>query len=83
MPSDIPTTKPIGSFIADFACHEKKLIVEVDGGQHAENVRDNERDKWLAAAGYQVLRYWNSDVLTNPNGVLEAILSELSARSVK
>ena len=74
---------PIGNFIADFVCHEQKLIVEVDGGQHAENVRDSERDQWLAGAGYQVLRYWNNDVLKNPNGVLEAILSELSARSVK
>jgi very-short-patch-repair endonuclease len=70
---------PIGNFIADFVCHEKKIIVEVDGGQHADNVRDGARDQWLAKAGYRVLRYWNNDLLKNPNGVLEAILSELSA----
>jgi len=74
---------PIGKFIADFVCHEKKLVVEVDGGQHAENARDKERDQWLAEAGYQVIRYWNNDVLKNPNGVLEALLSELAARSAK
>jgi len=71
---------PIGNYIADFVCHERKLIVEVDGGQHAESARDVERDRWLAQAGYRVLRYWNNDVLKNPNGVLEAILAELSVK---
>jgi very-short-patch-repair endonuclease len=70
---------PIGTFIADFVCYEKKIIVEVDGGQHADNAKDAARDQWFADAGYRVLRYWNNDVLRNPNGVLEAILSELSA----
>jgi very-short-patch-repair endonuclease len=70
---------PMGTFIADFVCHEKKIIVEVDGGQHAGNARDAARDQWFADAGYRVLRYWNNDVLKNPNGVLEAIVFELSA----
>jgi len=70
-------------YIADFVCHESKMIVEVDGGQHAENRRDEERDRWFAEAGYRVVRYWNNDVLKNPNGVLEALLSELAARSAK
>jgi len=74
---------PIGNYIADFVCHERKMIVEVDGGQHAENRRDEERDRWFAEAGYRVVRYWNNDVLKNPNGVLEALLSELAARSTK
>src|SRR5688572_22235276 len=74
---------PIGNYIADFACHDCRLIVEVDGGQHAENVKDQERDRWLSGAGYRVLRFWNNDVLKNPNGVLEAILSELSPRHEK
>jgi very-short-patch-repair endonuclease len=69
---------PVGNYIADFVCHDCRLIVEVDGGQHAENVRDQERDRWLSSAGYHVLRFWNNDVLKNPNGVLETILSELS-----
>ena len=64
---------PVGNFIADFVCHERKLIIEVDGGQHAENARDKERDCWFARAGYSMVRYWNNDVLKNPNGVLEAI----------
>ena len=74
---------PIGNYIADFVCHERRLIIEVDGGQHAENVKDQERDLWFAGAGYRVIRYWNNDLLKNPNGVLEVILSELAARAVK
>ena len=70
---------PIGKFIVDFVCHEKKIIIEVDGGQHAESATDVARDKWFEDAGYRVLRYWNNDVLRNPNGVLEAILLELSS----
>src|SRR5947209_3399883 len=57
---------PIGTFIADFVCHEKKIIVEVDGGQHADNAKDAARGEWFADAGYRVLRYWNNDLLKNP-----------------
>ena len=60
-----------------------RLIVEADGGQHAENPNDEERDRWLAGAGYRVLRFWNNDILKNSSGVLEAILAELSSRPVK
>ena len=74
---------PIEDYIVDFACHEKRLIVEVDGGQHADNAKDIARDKRLVAAGYRVLRFWNNDVLSNPNGVLEAILAEISSDSAK
>ena len=74
---------PIADYIVDFACHEKRLVVEVDGGQHADNAKDVERDRRLAAAGYRVLRFWNNDVLGNPNGVLEAIVTELSSSSTK
>jgi very-short-patch-repair endonuclease len=55
----------IGPYIVDFVCREKKLVIEVDGGQHAENVRDRARDLALASSGYQILRFWNSDVLSN------------------
>ena len=64
---------PIGRFTVDFVCHDKRLIVEVDGGQHAENARDVERDRWLTTKGYRVLRFWNHDVLRNRSGVLEVI----------
>ena len=56
---------------------EKKLIIEVDGGQHAENTRDRVRDDVLTTDGYQILRFWNSDVLKNRSGVLSAILAKL------
>ena len=68
-----------GSYIVDFVCRDKMLIVEVDGGQHAENARDARRDAELGAEGYRVLRFWNHDVLTNKAGVLEAILEALKA----
>ena len=67
----------IESFIVDFICREKKLIVEVDGGQHAGNEKDSVRDKRLQDAGFQVMRFWNNDVLRNKNGVLEVILESL------
>jgi very-short-patch-repair endonuclease len=73
----------IVDYIVDFASHERRLIIEVDGGQHADNAMDAERDPRLVAAGYRVLRFWNNDVLRNPDGVLEAILAELSAGSAK
>ena len=70
----------IGRYIADFACHAKRIIVEVDGSQHAlRSAADEERTKALVANGYQVLRYWNNDVLTNIDGVLEDILSKINS----
>jgi very-short-patch-repair endonuclease len=65
----------IGRFIVDFCCHDCRLIVEIDGGQHAESAKDVERDRWLASKSYRVLRFWNSDVLKNRTGVLETILA--------
>jgi len=67
----------IGSYVVDFVCREKRLIIEVDGGQHADNPRDLTRDATLRAEGYQVLRFWNSEILTNEDGVLTVILAKL------
>src|SRR5689334_16798375 len=67
----------IGAYVVDFVCRERKLIIEVDGGQHADNANDRVRDGVLAAAGYGVLRFWNSDVLSNMDGVLSTILVRL------
>ncbi len=64
---------PIGNAIVDFACFEHTLVVEVDGGQHAENIRDQRRDDELSRRGFRVLRFWNSDVRTNIDSVLAAI----------
>jgi very-short-patch-repair endonuclease len=70
--------EPIGPYIVDLVCRERRLIVEVDGGQHATDPRDAGRDRWLAERGYRVLRFWNNDVLANTEGVLEAIAAALS-----
>jgi very-short-patch-repair endonuclease len=64
----------IGRFIADFVCFEKGVIVEADGGQHAqEQVKDAERTEWLNSQGFTVLRFWNNEILTNIEGVVEVI----------
>jgi very-short-patch-repair endonuclease len=64
---------PLGPFIVDFVCFDSKLVVEVDGGQHADNPRDAERDRYFTDQGYRVLRFWNTDVLKNLEGVLTRI----------
>ena len=71
--------EPIGPYIVDFVCREQRLIIEVDGGQHAENKRDVVRDQWLRDHGYRTLRFWNNDVIENTDGVLEAIAEVLHA----
>jgi len=69
---------PIGNYIADFVCIERKLIVEVDGGQHADQLGyDAARTAWLEAAGYRVLRFWNNEVLENIEGVVERVREAL------
>jgi len=68
---------PIGRFIVDFACTRHHLIVEADGGQHADSEADNRRTAWLEEQGWRVLRFWNNDVLANTNGVVETILKAL------
>jgi lysyl-tRNA synthetase class 2 len=71
---------PLGPYVADFVCLDARLIVEVDGGQHTEQAkRDAVRTAWLAAQGFRVLRFWNNDVLSNTDGVVETIRSALRA----
>ena len=70
--------EPIGSYTVDFICREARLIIEVDGGQHADNRHDVIRDQWLASHNYRVLRFWNNDVLGNVAGVLETIATALA-----
>ena len=67
----------IGPYIVDFVCRDRRLVIEIDGGQHSENPRDQARDAFLAREGYKVLRFWNNDVMSNRDGVLEMILIEL------
>lgn len=68
----------IGSFIADFACERPKLIVEIDGGQHAEQqAYDDARTLWLEARGYRVVRFWSNDVLVQSEAVMQKLLEVL------
>jgi very-short-patch-repair endonuclease len=69
--------EPIGPYVVDFVCREERLIIEVDGGQHAESTRDTQRDRWLRMRRFRVLRFWNNDVIGNIEGVLETIMSAL------
>jgi len=72
---------PIGEFIADFCCYERRLVVELDGSQHGDDrahvVADSKRMALLQERGYRVIRFWNEEVLTNLDGVVEKILMEL------
>ena len=71
---------PIGPYVADFACMAARLIVEVDGSQHGRDDvrrRDERRTRWLEAEGYRVLRFWNNDLTTNMDGVLQAIYAAI------
>jgi very-short-patch-repair endonuclease len=70
---------PIGRYIVDFACTEHTLVIEVDGGQHADNSADERRTAWIQSHGWKLLRFWNNDVLANTNGVIETILQVLQA----
>ena len=72
---------PIGPFICDFVARTQKLIIELDGGQHAvRTVEDERRTAFLASRGYRVLRFWNNDVLENGDGVLRVIEEALNDR---
>ncbi len=65
----------IDRYIVDFICFEHRLIVEADGSQHAENRRDEMRDAFLDQQGFQILRFWNHDILTKPKMVADTILA--------
>ncbi|MBB5274794.1 very-short-patch-repair endonuclease [Rhizobium rosettiformans] len=73
---------PIGVYIVDFVCREQRLVVELDGSQHAENERDERRTEWLNVQGYSVLRFWNAEVLQERRAVLNTILAVLQGQIV-
>lgn len=69
---------PVGTYIVDFLCQDAMLIIELDGGQHAEQQNyDQRRTHWLESQGFRVMRFWNNDVLLNIDGVSDAILEAL------
>lgn len=70
---------PIPPYIVDFVCTKKKLIIELDGGQHAEAINyDEKRTQFLESKGYTVIRFWNNEVLTNIVGAYEVLLEHLN-----
>jgi very-short-patch-repair endonuclease len=71
---------PVGDFIADFACREARLVIELDGATHStaeERDYDKRREAFMASQGWAVIRFWNADVFDNLNGVLDRILQRL------
>jgi very-short-patch-repair endonuclease len=68
----------LGRYIVDFVSHNARLVIEIDGGQQAENAADAARTKFIESHGYRVLRFWNNDVLSNIEGVLEEIQSVIT-----
>ena len=71
--------RPIGPYVVDLVCLDRKLIVEVDGGNHAVQVGyDTERTAWLESRGYRVIRFWDHEVLRNPDSVAEVIRQDLT-----
>ncbi|MBX3570679.1 MAG: endonuclease domain-containing protein [Rhizobiaceae bacterium] len=71
---------PLGPYFADFACRQRRLVVEVDGNQHANSGRDRLRDAFMLAAGWSILRFWNVDVLKETAATCETILAALEGR---
>jgi very-short-patch-repair endonuclease len=69
----------VGAYIVDFLCREQRLVLEIDGGQHATDPRDAVRDDWLKQHNYRVLRFWNNDITQNIEGVLQTIPAQLDA----
>jgi len=70
---------PFNSFVLDFVCLERKLVIELDGGQHAETASaDNERMRFLQVAGFRVLRFWNNQVFQETEAVIETIMAALA-----
>jgi len=75
---------PLGPYVADFCCLKERLVVELDGGQHAEITQHElKRRAWLEANRYRVLRFWNNDVFENIDGVLETIVRALKAPKIE
>lgn len=72
--------QPVGPYVVNFCCLSARLIIEVDGGQHADSVRNERRTAWLETKGFPMIRFWNHDVLSNTEGVLLAIEEALSVR---
>lgn len=69
----------IEPYFADFACHSNRLVIELDGGQHADSSKDQIRSAYLSNEGHRVMRFWNNEVLDNIDGVLQTIINTIEA----
>lgn len=75
--------QPIENYIVDFVCFDKRIVVELDGGQHSVNKdSDSTRDEYLKSNGFDVLRFWNNEIFENLNGVLEVIRNKVLTPSL-
>jgi very-short-patch-repair endonuclease len=70
--------QPTSKYMVDFVCFERNIVIEIDGGHHFGSSRDRIRVKWLREHGYEVIRFWNHDVLKSTDGVKEKIIGEIS-----
>jgi very-short-patch-repair endonuclease len=70
---------PLQGYVLDYVCFDRKLIIEIDGSQHASSERDEIRDAAFVSAGFKIARYWNNDVLQQQSSVLEDIFAKLTA----
>ena len=71
---------PLGPYVIDFGCLASRLLIEIDSGQHVDrSEHDTRRTAWLESRGYRVIRFWNNDVMSNIDGVIEMIRTELAA----
>ncbi|MEQ1405122.1 DUF559 domain-containing protein [Neorhizobium sp. Rsf11] len=71
---------PVGPYFADFVCRERRLVIEVDGSQHADSEYDRQRDQFMTTQGWSVVRFWNVDVLNEMGPVLETVVAILDGR---
>ncbi|TPN46993.1 MULTISPECIES: endonuclease domain-containing protein [unclassified Mesorhizobium] len=74
---------PIGKYVADFVCPEARLIIEIDGSQHADSETDRIRKRELEAKGFRILRFWNDDILRDMNAVCDTIIAYAGDRSLQ
>jgi very-short-patch-repair endonuclease len=74
---------PLGPYIVDFLCREQRLIIEIDGFHHSENISDTRRTEWLSSNGYSVLRFWNHEVTRERRAILETILAALNGHLIE
>ena len=75
--------EPIGPYFVDFCCVEAKLVIEIDGGQHADQQeQDQQRDAFLARCGYRILRFWNHEVVENCEAVVERIAAAVRSAHI-